>query len=204
MLVVFIGPPGSGKGTQSKRLVEHLGMVHLSTGDMLRQAIQQGTKLGRLADQYMSAGKLVPDETVIGIVDQRLDDADCKAGCLFDGFPRTLPQAEALDVILKERDMPLCVVLELKTDEAELQRRMLQRAQIEQRPDDTPQTLSRRMQVYHQQTEPLLEYYSRKGLLKSIDGMGMPDEVFARIRDCVDSLGNGLGHHLFYCSLATI
>ena len=173
MLVVFIGPPGSGKGTQSKRLVEHLGIVHLSTGDMLRQAIQQGTELGRLADQYMSDGKLVPDETVIGIVDQRLDNADCQTGCLFDGFPRTLPQAEAL-----------------KADEAELQQRMLERAKIEHRPDDTPQTISQRMQVYHQQTEPLLEFYSLKGLLKTIDGMGTPDEVFTRIRDCVDSLGS--------------
>jgi len=186
MRIVFIGPPGAGKGTQAKQLIDHLSIVHLSTGDMLRQARSDGTELGIKAAECMDRGELVPDELVVAIVAERIGKPDCQAGCLFDGFPRTIAQAEALDEQLQQRGAPLDLVLELKADEEELTRRMLERAKIEKRADDTPETIANRMKVYRSQTEPLLAYYANQGKLAPIDGMGTPDEVFARIRDCVD------------------
>jgi adenylate kinase len=187
MLIVFIGPPGAGKGTQCKRLIDYLQVPHLSTGDLLRRAKEENTPLGVMADSYMKNGRLVPDPLVMSIVGERLDQPDCRNGCLFDGFPRTTGQAEALDVYLKDRGTPLDVVLELKVDEKLLIERMLQRAKIEARPDDTPETIANRMLVYKTQTLPLLNYYTRQGLLASIDGVGSQDEVFARIKSVVDA-----------------
>ncbi len=186
MLLVFIGPPGAGKGTQCKRLLQYLGVPHISTGELLRKSKERETPLGQMADGYMKAGKLVPDPLVMNIVGERLDQPDCRPGCLFDGFPRTLGQAESLDVFLHDRGTPLDVVLELKVDEPLLIQRMLQRAKIEARPDDTPETIANRMQVYRSQTMPLLDYYTRQGLLESIDGMQSADEVFAQIKVVVD------------------
>jgi adenylate kinase len=187
MLLVFIGPPGAGKGTQSKRLIEYLGVPHLSTGDLLRKAKEQNTPLGNMADGYMKAGKLVPDPLVMNIVGERLDQPDCARGCLFDGFPRTIGQAESLDTYLDQRGTPLNLVIELKVDEAALIDRMVQRAKVEHRPDDTPETIASRMQVYRSQTMPLLAYYTDRGLLESIPANGAPDEVFARIKTVVSS-----------------
>jgi adenylate kinase len=181
MRIVFVGPPGSGKGTQAKRLIERLSIVHLSTGDMLRQARADGTELGNQAAECMDGGGLVPDELVVGIVAERIAQPDCQAGCLFDGFPRTIAQAEALDAELARAGTPLDMVLELKADAEELARRMLQRAEIEGRADDTPETIANRMEVYREQTSPLLDYYRQQGKLVSVDGMGTPDEVFDRI-----------------------
>lgn len=185
MLIVFIGPPGAGKGTQSKRLLEYLQIPHLSTGELLRHA-KQTSPLGRLAAQYMDRGQLVPDPIVLSLVGEELDKPEFAGGCMFDGFPRTIQQAKSLDDSLHQRGTPLSIVVELKADETELVSRMLRRAAMERRADDTPETIGRRMEVYHRQTEPLLDYYRQQNLLTSIDAMGSPDTVFEMIRAAVD------------------
>ena len=187
MRIVFIGPPGSGKGTQAKRLAEYLGVPHLSTGELLREARASGSALGRLAAQYMDQGRLVPDPLVMALVGEKLQEPSMERGCLLDGFPRTLQQARALDESLVQRGTPLDLVLELKADENELVARMLRRAAQERRTDDNPQTIAHRMEVYRQQTAPLLDYYRFKGVLRPVDGMGTPDEVFERVKAVVES-----------------
>ena len=186
MLLVFIGPPGAGKGTQSKRLLDYLHIGHLSTGDLLREAKVAGTSLGRLAAEYMDHGRLAPDQLVLQLVAEKLNQPQFKPGCMFDGFPRTLAQARSLDEMLAQRGTPLDMALELRADYDELISRMLKRAAVEGRADDNPQTIAHRMEVYRQQTSPLLDYYRFKGVLSVIDGMGTPDEVFSRIKTAVD------------------
>lgn len=186
MLIVFIGPPGAGKGTQAKRLLSYLGIPHLSTGELLRAAKQNDTPLGRLASQYMDHGRLVPDPLVLAMVGEKLDEPHFAKGCLFDGFPRTMQQAKSLDDSLQQRKQPLNIALEMKADENELIARMLRRATAEKRVDDTPQTIAQRMEVYRKQTAPLLDYYRNQGKLVSIDASGTPDEVFERIRVAVE------------------
>ncbi|HVT26761.1 MAG TPA: adenylate kinase [Lacipirellulaceae bacterium] len=181
MRIVFLGPPGAGKGTQAQRLKDYLHIAHLSTGDMLREADEAGTKLGREAARYMNAGKLVPDDVVVGIVGERLAGEDCKQGCLFDGFPRTVPQAEDLDRMLAERHIPLDLVLALDVSEPQLIDRLLSRG----RADDDRETIRERFRQYNRLTQPLLDYYRDRGLLHQIDAEGTPDEVFARVRDAV-------------------
>ena len=181
MFLVFIGPPGAGKGTQSKRLLEHLQIPHLSTGEMLRAAIEQDSDLGRLAAQYMDGGRLVPDDVVMKMVLERLNEPEFASGCLFDGFPRTLNQAQALDDALKARGTPLNSVIELQGEEQELIIRMHKRAVAESRADDHPAVIAERMDVYRRQTFPLLEYYEKQGPLHRINAMGSPDEVFSQI-----------------------
>jgi adenylate kinase len=187
MLIVFIGPPGAGKGTQAKRLLQYLSIPHLSTGELLREAKHADSPVGRLAAQYMDGGRLVPDPLVLTMVGEKLEDAKYAGGCLFDGFPRTLQQARSLDQSLSQRGTPLDLVLELKADESELIARMLKRAAAERRADDNPQTMAQRMEVYRKQTAPLLEYYRQQGKLATIDALGTPDEVFERIRQVVES-----------------
>jgi len=186
MNIVFIGPPASGKGTQCKRLVEHLGIVHLSTGEMLRAARKNGTSLGRLAGAYMDSGNLVPDPLVVSIVGERIESAECANGCLFDGFPRTLGQAASLDRYLEGHGKPLELVIHLRVDHQELITRALGRAQIEGRVDDTLETIEKRLAVFHRDTKPLVEYYGTKGVLESVDGMRSTDEVFAAICAAID------------------
>jgi adenylate kinase len=181
MLIVFIGPPGSGKGTQSKRLVERLQIPHLSTGELLRAAKKQDSPVGRLAAEYMDKGRLVPDAVVLSLVGEELNRPAYARGCLFDGFPRTVEQAESFDARLQERGTPLDVVIELHCDEQELTKRMLERAHKEGRTDDNPETIRERMSTYKSKTEPVLDYYRASGRLLVVDALGSPDEVFQRI-----------------------
>lgn len=191
MLIVFIGPPASGKGTQAKRVIAYLGIAHLSTGDLLREARQDGSPLGRQAAQYMDRGELVPDSLVIGLVNQKLHEPGFRRGALFDGFPRTIDQARALDESLSSLGTPLDLVLELQADEKVLKARMHKRALEESRVDDNPQTLSQRMTVYYEQTAPLLEYYRQQGKLATINAMGTTDEVFERIKKAINARRKG-------------
>jgi adenylate kinase len=184
MRVVFIGPPGSGKGTQSARLVEYLRVPHLSTGEMLRQALEANTQLGLQAAQYLSAGTLVPDPLILGLVTERLNKPDCQRGYLLDGFPRTLGQAQSLDAFLHHRHTPLSAVIELQVDPEQLIKRLSSRG----RDDDQPDVIRERLAQYARQTAPLSDYYRRQSLLHSVEGMGTPEEVFDRIKAVVDQI----------------
>lgn len=181
MRIIFLGPPGAGKGTQSAKLVEYLGIPHLSTGNLLRQAIREHTAAGTLAEPYLASGQLAPDEIVLKLVDERLGRDDCAAGAMFDGFPRNLRQAESLDETLRKYGRPIDLVLELKVDDADVIQRLASRA----RSDDRPEVIKERLRSYWNQTRPLLDYYGKQGILHTIDGKGSPDEVFERIKAAV-------------------
>jgi adenylate kinase len=187
MRLILLGPPGAGKGTQAQRLVEKHGIVQLSTGEMLRAAVKAGTPVGLKAKDIMARGDLVPDEVVVGIVSDRIDQQDAKNGFILDGFPRTVPQAEALDRMLAAKGLDLEAVIELKVDEQALLDRIAtrigqMRARGEKvRPDDNPESLKTRLHAYRVQTAPLLDYYGKKGLLRSVDGMAPIDAVAAAI-----------------------
>lgn len=184
MNLVLFGPPGAGKGTQSKILTAERGLPQLSTGDMLRAAIAAGTPLGLACKALIDKGELVPDETVIGIIADRYDQPDCKNGAVFDGFPRTIPQAQALDKMLAERGKKIDLVLELKVDDAVLLSRVEARiaaAGGALRSDDNPETLAHRLKVYYANTAPLLDYYRDQGKLKAVDGMAPVEAVTGQI-----------------------
>jgi adenylate kinase len=187
MRLILLGPPGAGKGTQALRLVSKHGIVQLSTGDMLRAAVAAGTEVGLRAKSIMEAGQLVPDEVVVAIIADRIGQPDAKKGFVLDGFPRTVPQAEALDRLLKERGLELDAVIELKVDEGILVKRIENRvaemtARGEKlRSDDNPEVLKGRLAAYRAQTAPLADYYAHKGALKSVDGMAPVDAVTAAI-----------------------
>ncbi len=180
MNIVLIGPPGVGKGTQSRRLSSRLGIPHISTGDMLR-AIASESGLADLGLGNIDRGQLAPDQLVMRLVQARLAKGDCDAGFLLDGFPRTVIQAEWLDRHLSNWDARSVTVLELVVPESELVARLLRRASIENRPDDTPETIRRRLHVFRSQTAPVIGYYAGRGLVRQIDGLGSADEVFVEI-----------------------
>jgi adenylate kinase len=184
MRLVMLGPPGSGKGTQSERLAEQLKLVHLSTGEMLRQSIARGEPVGLEAKKFIDAGQLVPSDVMINLVVQRLAQGDCAAGCLLDGFPRTIDQAQALDAYLAKQGTPLDGVLELDVEEDELVARMMARG----RGDDKPDVIRQRMTAYHAQTKPLSDYYRAQGKLVTIDALGSIDEIFMRLMEAVPQL----------------
>ncbi|AKR56027.1 Adenylate kinase [Devosia sp. H5989] len=193
MRLILLGPPGAGKGTQAKVLVDTYGIPQLSTGDILRSAIANKTPLGLAAKEVMDRGDLVSDEIVNGIVSERLDAEDCKPGFVLDGFPRTIPQAEALEGMLTEKGMHLNAVVEIKAEPEVLIARIVNRARESAaatgvtRADDNEEVLRNRLNVYREQTAPLVEFYRGKGLLKTVDGMAPVEDVTQAIRRAVEN-----------------
>jgi adenylate kinase len=191
MDLILFGPPGAGKGTQAKVLQDARGLVQLSTGEMLRAAVAAGTELGRKSKAIMDRGDLVPDDVVIGIIAERLDEPDCAKGVIFDGFPRTVAQAEALDRMLAGRGRKIDAVIELKVDDEAMVGRMEKRVRDNPgaaRADDTAETLRKRLKVYRHNTEPLLEFYRNQGKLVSVDGMAQIADVSAAVRRVIERL----------------
>jgi adenylate kinase len=185
--LLLLGPPGAGKGTQAARLEERLGIPQISTGDMLRAAVAAGTDVGREARSYMDRGALVPDDVVIGVAEERLHREDASRGFILDGFPRSDGQARALDALLTRLQTPLERVVCLLVDEEALVERLVKRAELEGRSDDTPETIRHRMQVYRDSTRPLVDYYRGRGVLVEVEGEGSIDEVAKRIEEALAS-----------------
>ncbi|MDA0309512.1 MAG: adenylate kinase [Bacteroidetes bacterium] len=180
---VFLGPPGSGKGTQSAKLIEDFGFIHLSTGDIFRAELKSGSALGLEAKSYLDSGQLVPDDVVVRMIEQKLDTQAHNAGYIFDGFPRTQVQAQALDALLESKGMPLNHVLLLDVPDAILRERLTERAKTSGRSDDAnPEIIEKRIRVYQQETLPLTDYYSKQEKLSRVPGVGHIDEIYARIR----------------------
>ncbi len=208
MNIILFGPPGAGKGTQAKKMVDFYGIPQISTGDILRANVREGTELGLAAKSYMDKGDLVPDEVLIGIIKNRLKEQDCKKGFILDGYPRTVPQADALAVILDEIEKPIDVVLNFKVSDKELVERISSRlmcncgasyhrtlnppkkegvcdicgGEVFQRADDKEEAVQNRLKVYKKQTQPLINYYENQGILITLDGMKDIDEVFEDIK----------------------
>ena len=183
--MLLLGPPGAGKGTQAERLVESLGIPQISTGDMLRAAVAAGTPVGKQAKAFMDAGKLVTDELVIGVAEERLRQPDASDGFILDGFPRTLPQAEALDALLDRLGVKLERCVSIHVNEAELVARLLKRAEIEGRSDDNEESIRIRMAEYVAKTQPLIEYYRKAGVLAEVEGKGDIDAIAVRIQEAI-------------------
>ena len=213
MKLILVGPPGSGKGTQAKMLIEKYSIPQISTGDILREAVKEGSELGKKAKTIMDKGSLVPDELVVGIIEERLKKADCKGGFILDGFPRTVAQAQALDSILDKMDLDIDHLLNIEVDDEELLKRLTGRrtckscgsgyhiifdpptkenvcsecdGDLYQRDDDKEDTIKSRLKVYHDQTAPVVDFYKKKNLSRTINGLGKIDEVFTRITDTIN------------------
>lgn len=213
MNLILVGPPGSGKGTQAKMLVDKYGIPQISTGDILREAVKEGSPLGKKAKTLMDKGSLVPDEVVIGIIEERLNKPDCAGGFILDGFPRTVAQAEALGDILEKMGLEIDHLINIEVDDEELLKRLAGRrtckkcgrgyhiffdppksedvcnecdGELYQRDDDKEDTIKSRLKVYHGQTAPVIEYYQRKNLSRSINGIGKMEEVLKRITNIID------------------
>ena len=187
--IVIFGAPGSGKGTQSDLLIEHYGLEHISTGDVLRNEIKNGTELGKTAQGFIDNGQLIPDDLMVSILAKKYDEfGRGHKGVIFDGFPRTIPQAEALKKMLDERGDKVAAMIELDVPEDELMKRLILRGQQSGRADDNEETIKKRLVVYHSQTQPLIEWYKQEGLHHHIDGLGTLERIFADICNVIDSL----------------
>jgi adenylate kinase len=184
--LILMGPPGSGKGTQARRMVDELGYLQLSTGDLFRAHLSKGTELGRLAQSYMSLGQYVPDDVTVKMVRERLARVPLSTRIVFDGFPRTVAQAEALETLLKERGRSLAGVLLLDVPREELFARLSKRASVEGRADDTPEVISKRLDVYEDQTRPLIGYYEKRGLVRRVPAVGRIGDIAARVKAAVE------------------
>jgi len=214
MNIVLLGPPGSGKGTQAKMIAEKYGVVHISTGDILRENVRNDTALGKEAKKFMEAGKLVPDSLLIDIIKDRLAKDDVKGGWMLDGYPRTMPQAEAMDKILPNLGQKIDVVLNIDVPDAELVKRVTGRrmckcgatyhvqfnppkvagkcdacgGELYQRADDTEETVKERLQAYHAQTQPLIDYYDKRGIVATVLGVGDIKEIFGKVAEALDKI----------------
>ena len=187
--VVIFGAPGSGKGTQSELIIKKYGLFHISTGDVLRAEIKNGTELGNTAKGFIEKGQLVPDQLIIDMLANVLDsNPAAKDGVIFDGFPRTIPQAEALNEMLKERGTQVSIVVGLDVEESELIDRLLKRGQVSGRSDDNYETIKSRLDVYNNQTSPLKAFYIKEGKYADIQGMGTVEDIFARIEKAIDAV----------------
>ncbi len=187
--LVLFGPPGAGKGTQAEKLIDKYQLVHLSTGDILRSEIKNQTKLGLEAKNYMDKGALVPDSVVIGMIESKIDQNNCAKGFIFDGFPRTTPQANALDELLNKKGNPISKMLALEVDHDELVKRLLNRGKDSGRADDQNQeVIENRIKVYHNETSPLIDYYSKQDKFQGIQGMGSIDDIFERLCEAIDNI----------------
>lgn len=186
--IVLFGPPGAGKGTQSQKLIQKYSLIHLSTGDLLRSEIANGTDLGLKAKSLMDAGLLVPDEVVIGMIDNKIKENPQSNGFIFDGFPRTVPQAQALDLLLEKKNSPVKCMVALEVEEQELIKRLLLRGATSGRPDDQNETLiAQRVKEYNSKTAPVAEYYKAQNKFSSVYGIGEMDEIFASICQAVEA-----------------
>ncbi len=189
MRIVLLGAPGSGKGTQATNLKEHFNIPHVSTGDLLRAAVRDGTELGLKAKSIMEAGELVPDDLVLGMLRERLEKPDCRGGFILDGYPRNLSQAEALNGLLNELDQPVEHAVQIHVAHELIVERISKRAAEEGRSDDTPETVRKRLEVYEEQTAPVVDYYRAQGKLDEVDGVGSIDEVAGRVFSAIEGDG---------------
>ena len=186
--IVIFGAPGSGKGTQSDKMIEKYGLNHISTGDVLRAEIKKGSELGKTAASFIDQGQLIPDDLMVSILASVYDSFGDHKGVIFDGFPRTIPQAEALKKMLDERGDKVAAMIELDVPEEELMKRLLLRGQQSGRADDNEETIKKRLVVYHSQTQPLIEWYNKEGIHYHIDGIGDLDRIFDDICKVIDSI----------------
>ena len=186
--IVIFGAPGSGKGTQSDMMIEKYGLNHISTGDVLRAEIKKGTELGKTAASFIDNGQLIPDDLMVNILASVYDSFGDRKGVIFDGFPRTIPQAEALKKMLDERGDKVAAMIELDVPEDELMKRLILRGQQSGRADDNEETIKKRLIVYHSQTQPLIEWYKKEGIHYHINGLGDLDRIFADISEVIDKI----------------
>ena len=186
--VVIFGPPGAGKGTQSEGIIEKYKLAHIPTGDLLRAEISGHTQLGAIAKSFIDKGELVPDDTIIGMIDNKIESLSDAKGVIFDGFPRTVAQAEALDSLLSEHKSKVSVMLNLEVEKPELVERLLLRGKTSGRSDDNLETIEKRISVYNEQTTPVIDYYKKSGVYKAIKGVGSVEDIFASIAKAIDAV----------------